>query len=330
MSHLPVMMPQALDALNLQDGGRYVDCTFGAGGYSKAMLDAADCQVLALDRDPSVQKDADALVKSSGGRVSFQLSPFSGLEAALQANGWDQVDGIVLDIGVSSMQIDQSERGFSFMRDGPLDMRMSQSGISAADVVNQLDEAGLIRIFRVYGEEKRARRAAQAIVERRQQSDLETTGQLADLIETAMGGKKGRIHPATKVFQALRIFVNDELGELAALLLVAERMLKPTGRLVVVAFHSLEDRLVKTFLRQRSEAPSIGSRHAPVMDRPEFHPSFNLVKRGVIVPDATEIKTNVRARSARLRWAIRSDAPAFDLLPELLQMPDLNALEARA
>ncbi len=325
MNHQPVMLPEAVAALDLGAGKRFVDCTFGAGGYSKAILDVAGTELLALDRDPNVIQNADSLRAAYPDRFFFRQATFSDLRAALQDQGWDKVDGIVLDVGVSSMQIDQAERGFSFLRDGPLDMRMSQTGISAADVVNQMDGQDLIRIFRVYGEEKRARRAAEAILAARQDAPFRTTGQLADVLESALGPKKSRIHPATKVFQAWRIFVNDELGELARLLVVAESMLRPMGRLVVVAFHSLEDRLVKTFLRTCAEAPSIGSRHAPASAEPSFVPSFTLIKRKVILPSDAEIASNVRARSARLRWAQRTDAAPFDVLPDLPNIPSLAA-----
>ncbi|VAV97434.1 16S rRNA (cytosine(1402)-N(4))-methyltransferase [hydrothermal vent metagenome] len=330
MSHQPVMLDEVVDAMGLASGKRIVDCTFGAGGYSRAFLQVPGVEVLALDRDPSVLPLAAELTSASQGRFSFHHTAFSGLEAALVAKGWSQVDGIVLDIGVSSMQIDQSARGFSFMQDGPLDMRMSMRGVSAADVVNQMGMADLIRIFRIYGEEKRAKRAAEAIVLIRAQAPIKTTGQLAGLIETALGGRRGRIHPATKVFQALRIFVNDELGELARLLLAAERVLAPAGRLVVVTFHSLEDRLVKTFFRRRAEAPSQGSRFAPAGELAEFLPSFELIQRKVMAASDAEITANRRARSAKLRGAIRTSAPAFDLLPQLAQMPDLALLEASA
>jgi len=330
MNHQPVMLAEMLAALPLEAGKRIVDCTFGAGGYSKAILQNSEAQVLALDRDPSVEAEANAVMAANANRFSFCLTEFSGLEAAMHAQGWEQVDGIVLDVGVSSMQLDQSERGFSFMRDGPLDMRMSRFGVSAADVVNQLGERDLIQIFRVYGEEKRARRAAQAILSAREIASITTTGQLAELIEQAFGGKRSRIHPATKVFQALRIFINDELGELAKVLLVAERVLKPTGKLVVVAFHSLEDRLVKSFLRERSEAPSRGSRFAPLTEQTPFYPSFIVSNRKVTLPSSEETARNPRSRSARLRWAERSTAAAFGTVPQLAPMPTLALVEAGA
>lgn len=327
MSHLPVMLDQAVAALELAPGKRIVDCTFGAGGYSAAILQVPGVELLGLDRDPMVQACAQEMQTANAGRFSFYQTKFSGLQTALQAKGWDQVDGIVLDVGVSSMQIDQSHRGFSFLRDGPLDMRMSQSGVSAADVVNQLSAMELKRIFRVYGEEKRARAAAEAIVLHREQQAFVTTGELAGLLEQVLGPKKGRIHPATKVFQALRIFVNDELGELDRLLRVAEQVLRPAGRLVVVAFHSLEDRLVKNFFRLRAEAPALGSRHAPMAKPSTFQPSFELVQRKVIVPTPEEIRANPRARSARLRWAVRTDQAAMLAVPALVSVVDLAMVE---
>ncbi len=328
--HQPVLLKEMLQALDLAAGKQIVDCTFGAGGYSQAILQTAGVQVLALDRDPSVRETARKLEKKYDGRLSFFAGQFSELENALKARGWQQVDGIVLDVGVSSMQIDQGERGFSFLRDGPLDMRMSQSGISAADAVNQLSEQDLRSIFRIYGEEKRARRAAAAIVEYRQEQAFSTTRQLAELMEQVLGPKKGRIHPATKVFQALRIFVNDELGELAKLLVMAERVLRPAGRLVIIAFHSLEDRMVKKFLRARAEAPSAGSRFSPMAEIAEFCPGFTLVQRNAIVPSKTETANNARARSARLRWAVRTDAAPMEVVPQLTPVPDLTALECRS
>ncbi len=328
--HQPVLLSEMLEALDLAAGKQIVDCTFGAGGYSQAILQTAGVRVLALDRDPSVRETARKLEKKHDGRFSFFAGRFSELETALKARGWQQVDGIVLDVGVSSMQIDQGERGFSFLRDGPLDMRMSQSGISAADAVNQLSEQDLRSIFRIYGEEKRARRAAAAIVAYRQEQAFSTTRQLAELMERVLGPKKGRIHPATKIFQALRIFVNDELGELAKLLVVAERVLRPAGRLVIIAFHSLEDRLVKKFLRARAEAPSTGSRFSPMAEIAEFCPGFTLVQRNAIVPSKTETANNPRARSARLRWAVRTDAAPMEAVPQLAPVPGLTALECRS
>lgn len=310
MSHLPVMLDEAMQALSPKLGQRLVDCTFGAGGYSRAILQTTGVQLLALDRDPDAVPAMQALQAEFPDRFAFAHTAFSGLEAAMVEQGWDQVDGIVLDVGVSSMQLDQGERGFSFRVDGPLDMRMAQSGASAADLVNSMDMKELTRMFRVLGEEKQATRAARAIVAERSQQPFETTAQLADLMEKVLGAASAgkRIHPATRVFQALRIYVNDELGELVRLLSMAERKLAAGGRLVVVAFHSLEDRIVKTFLRHCSQAPARGSRYLPDTAT-DFRPSFQLGSRKAIAPTKNEIAANPRARSAKLRWAIRTNNP---------------------
>ncbi|MHA6287226.1 16S rRNA (cytosine(1402)-N(4))-methyltransferase RsmH [Maricaulis sp. CAU 1757] len=310
--HIPVMLEEVLTALEPRDGALYVDGTFGAGGYSRAILSAADCRLIGIDRDPRVQSAATQLVQAAGGRFVFAEAPFSDMEEVVRARGEAGVDGIVLDIGVSSMQIDQAERGFSFQKDGPLDMRMAAHGPTAADAVNHLSEAELADIFYVYGEERRSRRVAKFICEARREAKIETTGRLADIVSRAMGGKHSKIHPATRVFQALRIFVNDELGELAAALEAAERLLLPMGRLVVVTFHSLEDRMVKSFLRARAGlAGGGGSRHEPVRETgPE--PSFKLLHRKALAASAAEAEVNPRSRSAKLRAAVRTAAPAFE------------------
>lgn len=317
MSHLPVMLQEAIAALDPKPGQRLVDCTFGAGGYSRAILQHEGVQLLSLDRDPDAIPAMQALKAEYPDRFHFAHTAFSGLEAALAEIGWDTVDGIVLDVGVSSMQLDQGDRGFSFRLDGPLDMRMAQAGPSAADLVNTMDMQELARMFRVLGEEKQATRAARAIVAEREKQPFETTGQLASLMEKVLGAAAAgkRIHPATKVFQALRIYVNDELGELARLLSVAERMLAEGGRLVVVAFHSLEDRIVKTYFRQCSQAPSRGSRFLPDTAT-DFRPSFMLGSRKAIAPGAVETAANPRARSAKLRFAIRTGNPALNVQAE--------------
>ncbi|MCW5725100.1 MAG: 16S rRNA (cytosine(1402)-N(4))-methyltransferase RsmH [Maricaulaceae bacterium] len=329
MSHAPVMLDEAVTALNPRDGGLYVDGTFGAGGYSRAILAAADCRVLGLDRDPSVQHLAEALKKGCPARFAFVRAPFSMMEEIVRSSGGETVDGVVLDIGVSSMQIDQAERGFSFAKDGPLDMRMSGEGPSAADAVALLSEAELSAIFHHYGEERRARRAANAIVRARAEAPIETTAQLAEIVARAVGGKPGRIHPATRAFQALRIFINDELGELVRGLSAAERLLAPLGRLVVVTFHSLEDRIVKTFLRARAGlAGGGGSRHAPEGPAGPA-PSFSLLHRKAVEASEAETEANPRARSAKLRAAIRTEAPAFaEEAAPFPDLPDLTRLEA--
>ena len=311
MSHVPVLLNEVLEALDPSAGDCIIDGTFGAGGYSRAILEAAGVDLIAIDRDPSVKVNADAFAAEFGERFFFYAGPFSELEQAANDAGRDHVDGVVLDIGVSSMQIDQGERGFSFAKPGPLDMRMAQDGPSAADAVNRLSEADLADIFYVYGEERRSRRAAKFIVEARREAPIETTDRLAEIVSRAIGGKHLKIHPATRVFQALRIYVNDELGELARALEAAERLLAPGGRLVVVTFHSLEDRMVKAFLRARAGlAGGGGSRHAPAVEQgPE--PAFKLVTRQAVTAGAEELDVNPRSRSAKLRAAIRTAAPAW-------------------
>jgi 16S rRNA (cytosine1402-N4)-methyltransferase len=327
--HRPVMLDEVCDALNVHEGGRYVDCTFGAGGYSRALLSRADISLLALDRDPGVKPHADKLTSEFGAHFSFVLTPFSGLETALDAQGWDGVQGVVLDIGVSSMQIDTPERGFSFRFDGPLDMRMGNSGPSAADAVNLLNAEQLSAIFRTFGEERGARRAAAAIVAARVAAPITTTGALAELMAKVLGAGWQKIHPATRVFQALRIYVNDELGELARVLVAAERMLLPAGRLVVVAFHSLEDRIVKRFFRERAEQASLGSRHVPQEQDANFTPSFTLPFRKAMKPGKEEIAANPRARSARMRVGVRTKAAAMPATAfDFPGIPTLATLEA--
>lgn len=313
MSHAPVMLTEVLEALEPRDGGVYVDGTFGAGGYSRGILGRADCKVIAFDRDPSVSKHGDLLAEAFPGRFQLFIAPFSAMDELLTRAGSQGVDGVALDLGVSSMQIDQAERGFSFRFDGPLDMRMSDEGPTAADVVAELDARALTAIFRAYGEEKKARRAAEAIKREQAQAPITTTGRLADIVRDAVGkNPKSKIDPATRVFQALRIYVNDELGELLAGLQAAERILNPAGRLAVVSFHSLEDRIVKRFLRNRSGGDARVSRHAPMPDADGPAPSFNLLYRGAEEAGERETDENPRARSAKLRAAIRTDAPAWE------------------
>ncbi len=316
--HIPVLGRPALDLLNIRDGGIYIDGTFGAGGYSRAMLAAADCRVIAIDRDPQAIASGQTLVDTAGGRLTLVEDRFSNLDAVAHAAGHDAVDGVVLDVGVSSMQIDQPARGFSFRQDGPLDMRMSGQGARAADVVNGADERDLANIIYLLGEERHSRAVARAIVKARAEAPIVTTGALADIVASVVRARPGDIHPATRTFQALRIFVNDELGELTAALAAAERILKAGGRLVVVSFHSLEDRIVKSFLTERSSAGG-GSRHAPEIKRPA--PSFRLLTKRPIVADDEEVARNSRARSAKLRAAERTEAPA--------QAGDLSALLPR-
>lgn len=319
--HIPVLLPEVLETLAPAPGQVILDGTFGAGGYTSAIL-ARGASVIALDRDPTAIAAGRALAEASGGRLTLVHSRFSDLAAHAPAGG---LDGVVLDIGVSSMQIDEPERGFSFQKDGPLDMRMSASGVSAADVVNRAKVSDLIRIFGFLGEEKQAGRIARAIEKARAKEPFATTRQLANLIESVNPRKaKDKIHPATRVFQALRIFVNDELGELAQALFAAERALKPGGRLVVVSFHSLEDRIVKKFFQDRS-GKAAGSRHLPeVHDRAA---TFAPVGRPMVGASEAECAVNPRARSAKLRAGMRTDAPAGTDDLSIFNLPSLAGLE---
>ena len=317
--HIPVLGRPALEFLNVRDGGVYIDGTFGAGGYSRAILGAADCKVIAIDRDPSAIALGAELAAQSQGRLTLVQERFSELDSVADDAGFDAVDGVVLDVGVSSMQLDQAERGFSFRLAGPLDMRMAGAGPSAADVVNAAGERDLANIIYILGEERHSRAVARAIVRAREQAPITTTSALADVVASVVRSKPGDIHPATRTFQGLRIFVNDELGELARALSAAERILKDGGRLVVVSFHSLEDRIVKTFLTERAETRG-GSRHAPEIKRPA--PTFRVLTKRPVTADDAELAQNPRARSAKLRAAERTDAAARtgeddDLLPRL-------------
>ncbi|TCV60438.1 16S rRNA (cytosine1402-N4)-methyltransferase [Neorhizobium sp. R1-B] len=318
--HIPVLLDEVVEALDPQAGKVILDGTFGAGGYSSALL-AAGAEVIALDRDPTAIAAGQALAEAHKGRLTLIHSQFSNLADYAPEGGFD---GVVLDIGVSSMQIDEAERGFSFQRNGPLDMRMSAAGVSAADVVNRAKVSDLTRIFGFLGEEKQAGRIARAIEKRRASEPFATTRDLANLIESVNPRKaKDKIHPATRVFQALRIFVNDELGELATALFAAERALKPGGRLVVVTFHSLEDRIVKQYFSDRSGKAS-GSRHLPMVEaKPAI---FEPIGKSMIVASEEEAEANPRARSAKLRAGIRSVAPprAADL--SIFDLPDLASL----
>lgn len=307
--HIPVLLLDVLRVLAPKSGERFIDATFGAGGYARAILDAADCQVLALDRDPSAIAAGRELEAESGARLKLAETPFSEMQEAARAIGWDKVDGIVLDLGVSSMQLDEAERGFSFMRDGPLDMRMSFKGLSAADVVNTFEKDEIANILYELGEERRSRAIAAAIVKDRETALFERTSQLAGLVSRILGRRPDDPkHPATRTFQALRLYVNDELGELQGGLIAAERLLKPGGRIAAVTFHSLEDRIVKRFLTEHSGNQPKTSRYLPPgSDAPS--PAFRLTDRHGIEPTEEEIAANPRARSARLRWAIRTDTP---------------------
>jgi len=318
--HVPVLLPEVLAALAPAPGKRILDGTFGAGGYTSAIL-AAGADVLALDRDPTAIAAGQALVAEHAGRLTLIHSQFSKLADHAPPEG---LDGVVLDIGVSSMQIDEAERGFSFQKNGPLDMRMSGAGVSAADVVNRAKVADLIRIFAFLGEEKQAPRIAHAIERRRAEKPFETTRDLAGLIEIVTPRKaKDKIHPATRVFQALRVFVNDELGELAQALFAAERALKPGGRLVVVTFHSLEDRIVKKFFADRS-GRAAGSRHQPMVH--ERAATFEPVGKSMVSASDEEANANPRARSAKLRAGMRTTAPAEAADFAIFDLPNLASL----
>lgn len=312
--HVPVLLDEILTALAPRAGALYVDATFGAGGYSKAILDAAPCAVLAIDRDPDAVRRAEALAKRSGDRLRVVEGCFGDLDHLLAANDIEGIDGgVVLDLGVSSQQLDTPERGFSFQADGPLDMRMGHDGPSAADLVNGAEQSELADILYRYGEERRSRRVAAAIVAARESAPLTRTAQLAEVVRSALPPQHGGSDPATKSFQALRISVNDELGELRRVLAAAERLLVAGARLVVVSFHSLEDRLVKRFLARRARPAAQPSRHSPAAaDHSEAQaPSFALLHKRVVKPTAAEVATNPRARSARLRAAERTAAPAW-------------------
>lgn len=307
--HVPVLIDQVVDALSPKPGDLMVDATFGAGGYTRAIL-ARGAEVIGLDRDPTVRPHAQAVANDFPGKFRLVETAFGDLAEAVD----EPVDGVVFDVGVSSMQIDEAERGFSFLRDGPLDMRMSGHGPTAADIVNGWAHGPLAHILKQYGEERQSGRVATAILRRRAERPFERTLDLAEVVEKALGGRRGApIHPATRTFQALRIAVNDELGELERGLVAAEARLKPGGRLAVVTFHSLEDRIVKTFLAERSGHAPGGSRHLPQAATTRA-PSFTLLFKGAREGTEAEIAANPRARSAKLRAAVRTEAPAWGRL----------------
>lgn len=310
--HIPVLGAEATAALAPRAGGVYIDATFGAGGYSRLLLAHAGTRVIGIDRDRNAIAGGFALVDAFDDRLTLIEDRFSNLAAVARAEGANQVDGVVMDIGVSSMQLDEAARGFSFRLDGPLDMRMGGEGPSAADVVAGASEQDLARIIYLYGEERHSRAIARAIVAARRDGAITTTRQFADLVARVVRSKPSDIHPATRTFQALRILVNEELTELETALRGAEQVLKPGGRLAVVSFHSLEDRIVKTFLAARAKR-SGGSRHLP--DAPSVPASFRLLTRRPVVAGAAEVAANPRARSAKLRAAERTDAPPCDTAP---------------
>ena len=309
--HIPVLIRPLIRAVS-PVSGVWLDGTFGAGGYTRALLEAGADKVIGVDRDPLAFEMAKPWIGDFGDRIEFVQGTFSEMDQYAQ-----NLDGVVLDLGVSSMQLDLAERGFSFMKEGPLDMRMSQSGTSAADLCNELDEEELADIIYLYGEERASRRIAKAIVKAR---PLTTTLQLAKIVESCLPRPKpGQSHPATRTFQALRIAVNDEYGQLAEGLMAAERALKPGGLLAVVTFHSVEDRMTKRFFQSRSGRTANANRYAPELAQDK--PAFEMVEKKAIGPDQQELTENPRSRSAKLRVARRTDAPSGDMDRKALGMP---------
>jgi 16S rRNA (cytosine1402-N4)-methyltransferase len=309
-----VLGREAVEMVGPREGSLYVDATFGAGGYSRAILATQGTRVIGIDRDRSAITGGFDLVDRSGGRLTLVEERFSNLDEVCAAQGFDAVDGVVMDVGVSSMQLDEAERGFSFRLAGPLDMRMGRDGPTAADVIAKASEADLANIIYIFGEERHSRAVARAIVAARKEAPITTTKALADIVAKVVHSKPNEIHPATRTFQGLRIFVNAELDELHLALTAAERVLKPGGRLVVVSFHSLEDRIVKNFFAERGKVAA-GSRHLPEVA--QAAPSFQILTKRPVTPGDAEISANPRARSAKLRAAERTAAPmhAADALP---------------
>ena len=332
LRHEPVLLAEVLEALSPKTGGRYLDGTFGAGGYARAVLEAADCRLLGVDRDPSALEAARIWAPLYGGRLTLVQGRFGTLDELAESEGFAPLDGVALDVGVSSMQIDEAERGFSFMRDGPLDMRMGRDGPSAAEVVAEASEEELADVFYHYGEERRSRSIARAVVKARSEAPILTTLRLAEIVAGAQPRPKPyEPHPATRSFQALRIHVNDELGELARGLAAAERSLAPGGVLAVVTFHSLEDRMVKRFFQSRAEGAARGSRHAPGALEAEGSgaaPSFEPLRRKPVTASEEETARNPRARSAKLRAARRTSAAAWAFDPREAEPPGALALLA--
>ncbi len=322
--HIPVLLEEVVASLAPREGEVIVDGTFGGGGYARAILRAAKCAVIGIDRDPSAIERGREISREFPHRLTLIQGQFGHMQELLAAQGIDAVDAIVLDLGVSSFQLDEAERGFSFQSDGPLDMRMGSTGISAAGIVNSYSEQALAGIFYVYGEEDRSHAIARAIVAARAKAPITRTLELANICAKAIGRPPNGINPATRTFQALRIYVNDELGELARALAAAEQLLKPGGRLVIVSFHSLEDRMVKRFFTERSGHVAQASRHMPVANLAGPTASFELKVKRAVVPGKAETSRNPRSRSAKLRVGVRTSAPAipFDaikagVLPEV-------------
>lgn len=327
--HIPVMLHEVLSCLQLKSNSqetlKIIDGTFGAGGYTTSIIKVGG-EVLAIDRDPNAIRDGEKLTNEHHGKLHLVQGEFKNLDRIAENNDFAPVDGVVLDIGVSSMQLDEAERGFSFQKDGPLDMRMSQSGVSAADVVNTMKQPDLTRVIGLLGEERKASQISRAIVREREKMTFSTTLQLANLIEKTLGRKASeRIHPATRTFQALRIFVNQELEQLGEALFAAERALKAGGRLVVVTFHSLEDRLVKIFFKDRSGVQE-GSRHLPLVKHKDS--TFATQGKGLLKAGREETEVNPRARSAKLRWGERLDGPPLQADMSIFGLPNLVSLAA--
>ena len=323
--HVPVMLPEVLRALAPEQGGIYVDGTFGAGGYTRAILQNSQARVIAIDRDPAAIAAGQDLVTEFAPRLTLMQGTFANMQAILERLDLEKVQGVVLDVGVSSMQIDEAGRGFSFMKEGPLDMRMSQEGPAAKDYVNQLSAEDLAKIIFILGDEPRSRTIAREIVRARTVAPLQTTLDLVRAIERAIGPQRAqdRTHPATRTFQALRIHVNAELEELAQALLAAEAVLDEGGRLVVVTFHSLEDRIVKRFFAARSGKQAQASRHFPVAAQTDA-PTFTQTERNAIAASPAEARDNPRARSAKLRFGLRTAALATLLKPEAFGLPRME------
>lgn len=326
--HKPVLLDEVVAALKPRADAIYIDGTFGGGGYSRAILGAAPCRVVGIDRDPEACARGESLSTEFESRLTILCGCFGDMGSLLADRGINTVDGITLDLGVSSFQINEAERGFSFRRDGPLDMRMSLDGPSAAYVVNGAPEETLADIIYRYGEERRSRRIARAIVAARSETPITRTEQLANLVRCCYPAPRKStaetIDPATRTFQALRIYVNDELGELTRGLDAAEALLADGGRLAVVSFHSLEDRIVKTFLRDRAGRTPNASRHAPDQPADGPAPTFSLLARRAIKPATAEINLNPRARSARLRTAERTAAPPWPATTESHSLPHIG------
>ena len=323
--HVPVLGREAVAMLAPREGGLYVDATFGAGGYSRAILAIPGTRVIGIDRDRTAIAGGFDLVDEAGGRLTLVEDRFSNLAEVCASQGAQAVDGVVMDVGVSSMQLDEAGRGFSFRLDGPLDMRMSQHGPTAADVVARASETDLANIIYIFGEERHSRAVARAIVAARKDAPIVTTRALSDIVSRVVRARPNEIHPATRTFQALRIFVNEELDELIAALTAAERVLKSGGRLAVVSFHSLEDRIVKNFLVERSQRGG-GSRHLPQVA--QRAPRFAILTKRPVKPGDDEVAANPRARSAKLRAAERTDAPAQPAA-DLPSWPTLDSVMRR-